>query len=182
VECFATGEKKVRAPRLSSVAGLSIDESTEAAPSSSADLEVLRSGFRDEIAAASEPLRSEFEMLKAWTVASPPRKLESRLPGTFRRSLKIAGNRNLLFCGGAAALCDFGCKPEHLRRLHSCGVGVIEKGKRKRDPDEPFAKVDASQKSFPFALKNPHNVPVRRFALKDEEIWCDSQRGPDLVG
>jgi hypothetical protein len=55
------------------------------------------------------------------------------------------------------------------------------KSKRKRDPDEPFAKVDASQTSFLFTLNNPHNITARRFALKDEAIWCDSQRGPDLV-
>jgi hypothetical protein len=30
-------------------------------------------------------------------------------------------------------------------------------------------KADASLKSFLFALKNPHNVPARRFALKAEK-------------
>jgi hypothetical protein len=54
------------------------------------------------------------------------------------------------------------------------------KGKRKRDPDEPFAKIDVSQKSFLVTLNNPHNITARRFALKDEAIWCDSQRGPDF--
>jgi hypothetical protein len=45
-------------------------------------------------------------------------------------------------------------------------------------------KPDASLKSFLFTLKNPHNVPARRFALKaekkDEAIFCDSGRGPDF--
>jgi hypothetical protein len=43
-------------------------------------------------------------------------------------------------------------------------------------------KADPSMKSFLFTLKNPHNVPARRFALKaemkDEAIWCDSDSGP----
>jgi hypothetical protein len=46
-------------------------------------------------------------------------------------------------------------------------------GKRKPDP---------SLKSFLFTLKNPHNVPARRFPLKAEEkevaIYCDSDCGP----
>jgi hypothetical protein len=43
-------------------------------------------------------------------------------------------------------------------------------------------KVDPSQKSFIFTLKNPHNVPVRRFALsadkKGHAIYCYSDYGP----
>jgi hypothetical protein len=48
----------------------------------------------------------------------------------------------------------------------------------------PFGtdKADPSVKSFLFTLKNPHNVPARRFALraekKDEAIWCNSDCGP----
>jgi hypothetical protein len=48
--------------------------------------------------------------------------------------------------------------------------------------DEPFFKADPSLKSFLFTLKNPHNFPARRFALKaegkDEAIECDSYCGP----
>jgi hypothetical protein len=43
-------------------------------------------------------------------------------------------------------------------------------------------KADDSRKSFLFTLKNPHNIPARRFALKVEEkdqaIYCDSEYGP----
>jgi hypothetical protein len=43
-------------------------------------------------------------------------------------------------------------------------------------------KADDSQKSFLVTLKNPHNIPARRFALKADEkpraIWCDSGWGP----
>jgi hypothetical protein len=43
-------------------------------------------------------------------------------------------------------------------------------------------KADDSQKSFLFTLKNPHNIPARRFGLKAEEkhaaIVCDSKCGP----
>jgi hypothetical protein len=45
-------------------------------------------------------------------------------------------------------------------------------------------KTDESLKSFLFTLKNPHNVPARRFALKaekeDEAICCDSEAGPNF--
>jgi hypothetical protein len=51
----------------------------------------------------------------------------------------------------------------------------------------PFSskhKADPSLKSFIFTLKNPHNVPARRFALKSEKkeeaIVCDSQSGPNF--
>jgi hypothetical protein len=48
---------------------------------------------------------------------------------------------------------------------------------------QPIArKADPSLKSFIFTLKNPHNFPARRFALKaerkDNAILCDSKRGP----
>jgi hypothetical protein len=43
-------------------------------------------------------------------------------------------------------------------------------------------KADPSLKSFLFTLKNPHNVPARRFALKverkDEAIHCYAESGP----
>jgi hypothetical protein len=39
-----------------------------------------------------------------------------------------------------------------------------------------------SQKSFVFTLKNPNNIPARRFALnpemKDRAIACDAKWGP----
>jgi hypothetical protein len=42
--------------------------------------------------------------------------------------------------------------------------------------------ADASLKSFVFTLKNPHNLPARKFALKaekkNEAIYCDSWWGP----
>jgi hypothetical protein len=42
-------------------------------------------------------------------------------------------------------------------------------------------KADDSLKSFVFTLKNPHNFPTTRFALKAEEKWraiyCNSERG-----
>jgi uncharacterized coiled-coil protein SlyX len=43
-------------------------------------------------------------------------------------------------------------------------------------------KCDDSLKSFVFTLKNPHNTPARKFALrasqKQKTIYCDSSRGP----
>jgi hypothetical protein len=50
-------------------------------------------------------------------------------------------------------------------------------------------KPDPSLRSFLFTLKNPHNVPARRFALKaekkDNAIFCHSERRPhffDILG
>jgi hypothetical protein len=49
-----------------------------------------------------------------------------------------------------------------------------------------WLKADASQESFVFTLKNPHNVPARRFPLKAEKkqraIYCDSRWGPRFEG
>jgi hypothetical protein len=43
-------------------------------------------------------------------------------------------------------------------------------------------KADESQKSFLFTLKNPHNIPARRFTLKADKkhqaIYCNSEWGP----
>jgi hypothetical protein len=50
--------------------------------------------------------------------------------------------------------------------------------------DEYSHKADPSLKSFLFTLKNPHNVPARRFALKtekkDQAIKCVTGCGPDF--
>jgi hypothetical protein len=51
---------------------------------------------------------------------------------------------------------------------------------------ESHWKADDSQTSFLFTLKNPHNIPARRFALKAEwkqyAIWCYSGWGPCFGG
>jgi hypothetical protein len=43
-------------------------------------------------------------------------------------------------------------------------------------------RADPSLQSFLFTLKNPHNLPARKFALKAEKknkaIDCDSSMGP----
>jgi hypothetical protein len=56
----------------------------------------------------------------------------------------------------------------------------------KDDDEDNVFKVDDSQKSFVFTLKNPHNFPARKFALKADEkdraIGCDSKCGPVFGG
>jgi hypothetical protein len=46
--------------------------------------------------------------------------------------------------------------------------------------------VDDSLKSFLFTLKNPHNIPAKRFALMAKEkhraVFCDSGFGPCFGG
>jgi hypothetical protein len=62
------------------------------------------------------------------------------------------------------------------------GFTPLEWESRTRSP----YKADASLKSFIFTLKNPHNVPARRFALKakkkDEAILCRPEWGPCFGG
>jgi hypothetical protein len=54
------------------------------------------------------------------------------------------------------------------------------------DSDNGEWKADDSLKSFLFTLKNPHNIPARRFALhaaiKHQAIGCHSGYGPVFGG
>jgi hypothetical protein len=47
------------------------------------------------------------------------------------------------------------------------------------------SKADPSLKSFLFTLKNPHNFPASKFALKakrkDHALYCGSSMGPDFT-
>jgi hypothetical protein len=62
------------------VADPSTEASTEAALSVSTDLEASRSDFREEIAAVSEPLGSEIQMLKRCKLIEKSR-IESQIGG-----------------------------------------------------------------------------------------------------
>jgi hypothetical protein len=57
---------------------------------------------------------------------------------------------------------------------------------RYADNENNCIKADESLKSFLFTLKNPHNVPARKFSLKAEKkhaaIWCGSDWGPRFYG
>jgi hypothetical protein len=57
---------------------------------------------------------------------------------------------------------------------------------RKAGNENNTFKTDENQKSFVFTLKNPHNFPARKFALKadkkDRAIICDSEFGPFFPG
>jgi hypothetical protein len=57
---------------------------------------------------------------------------------------------------------------------------------RKYGDQDNRPKADDSLKSFVFTLKNPHNIPARRFRLKAEKknqaICCSSDRGPWFYG
>jgi hypothetical protein len=52
--------------------------------------------------------------------------------------------------------------------------------------ESPWTKEDDSLKSFLFTLRNPHNMPARKFALKPEEkyaaIGCSAMYGPWFGG
>jgi hypothetical protein len=51
---------------------------------------------------------------------------------------------------------------------------------------KPWYKPDDSLKSFLFTLKNPHNIPARRFAMKyemkDRVVWRNSTYRPCFTG
>jgi hypothetical protein len=53
---------------------------------------------------------------------------------------------------------------------------------RKTGDENNCYKADDSQRSFLFTLKNPRDIPARRFALKAEKkhqaIFCSSEQGP----
>jgi hypothetical protein len=53
-------------------------------------------------------------------------------------------------------------------------------------PGAGVTKPDPSLKTFVFTLKNPHNFPPRKFALKvekkDKALSCCSSRGPWFYG
>jgi hypothetical protein len=55
---------------------------------------------------------------------------------------------------------------------------------RKLGPESNCFKADPSLKSFVFTLKNPHNFPASKFALKaakkDDAISCNSSCGPNF--
>jgi hypothetical protein len=57
---------------------------------------------------------------------------------------------------------------------------------RKAGDENNYRKVDDSQRSFLFTLKNPHNIPARRFALnagmKHKAVWCNCRYGPCFGG
>jgi hypothetical protein len=50
--------------------------------------------------------------------------------------------------------------------------------------NSPYEKGDDSQKSFLFTLKNPHNIPARKFVLKSGKkrasIYCYYSYGPSF--
>jgi hypothetical protein len=163
-------EAEMRGLRLGSVAGLSPEKSAEAAPSSSADLEDLRSGFRMEISAASETLRSEIEALKRLTLRTCRRHLDSLAMDDFPAIFEDFKDKKftLLWRGSRD-----GFKAEQFHRRcdgHANTLVVIldtdgnifggftpvkwESSKNGKD------KADPSQKSFLFTLKNPHNFPA----------------------
>jgi hypothetical protein len=61
------------------------------------------------------------------------------------------------------------------------GFTPVEWESRKLTGDETCDNADPTLKSFLFTLKNPHNVPARRFTLKarrkNKAIACDSGYG-----
>jgi hypothetical protein len=77
----------------------------------------------------------------------------------------------------------FGARDFHSRcDWHANTLTVILDTNGRSGKEDNFYKADPSLKSFLFTLKNPHNFPARRFALKAEKkevaIYCWSDCGP----
>jgi hypothetical protein len=165
-------------------------------------LEAIRTGRSAPAPAvpAVEELRSEMSMVKSplQMPLSPPTArfaslIVSQFPALFA---EFRGKRFTLLWRGS---CDgFGVDDFHARcDGHANTLTLIEDTKgnifggftpvewESRQYDKKTSnclKADPSLKSFLFTLKNPHNFPASKFALKAEKkaeaIGCDSQLGP----
>jgi hypothetical protein len=194
-------EAEMKGLRLGSAAGLSTEKSAEAAPSFSTDLEDLRSGLREEIASVSGTLRTEISTLKSscsgWL---------SGVFGSFQKASSICLKESAACWDFPAIFEDFKDQKFTLlwrgsrdgfggRDFHSRCDGhpntltvILDTNKNIFGGFTPVAwesdrkfKADPSLKNFLFTLKNPHNVPARRFALKAERkrkpSFCNSEGG-----
>jgi hypothetical protein len=132
-------------------------------------------------------LKTEIAVLKGWS-AAPDSQILFDLPDIFAE-FKMK-RFSLLWRGGRDG---FGAQEFHRRcnrRANTLTVildteGNIFGGFTPVEWDSrrsSYWKADDSQRSFLFTLKNPRNIPARRFALKAEKKWrairCDSGWGP----
>jgi hypothetical protein len=125
----------------------------------------------------------------------PPGWLDSLIvsdfPGIFaefrgkRFSLLWRGSRDGFACGDFHSRCDG--HPNTLTVILDThgnvfgGFTPLEWESRKYHAINCW-KADNSLRSFLFTLKNPHNIPARRFALKAEEKWAAIYCGDDSHG
>jgi hypothetical protein len=146
-------------------------------------------------AAASETLRSEIGTLKAWAFGNFKRNLDSLVVEDFPEIFEdFRGERFTLLWRGSRD--GFGAGDFHKRcdgHANTLVVILDTKGNifggftPAKWESSMFGKdkADPSLKRFLFTLKNPHNVPARRFALKaeneDEAIFCYSVYGPHFI-
>jgi hypothetical protein len=144
---------------------------------------------------AIEELRAEIWALKAWR-AGFASLIVADFPALFA---EFRGKRFALLWRGSRD--GFGARHFHGRcDGHAPTLTLIEdtegnifdgftlvewesrKHNGKRGLEDNRWKADPSLKSFLFTLKNPHNLPARKFALKaknkDRAIYCRSSWGP----
>jgi hypothetical protein len=143
----------------------------------------LREGFAEQLSTKFDDVRREVSALKA-LIAGLDSRIISDFPEIFAEFRKFS----LLWRGGRDG---FKAKEFHHRcDRHANTLTVILDTKGNIfggfTPVEwdrnSGSKADDSLKSFLFTLKNPHNIPARRFALKAEKkqraILCCSEMGP----
>jgi phosphopantetheinyl transferase (holo-ACP synthase) len=145
-------------------------------------------------------LSSEVSLLKAWTLFLPRGPAESLIFSDFadifaefrgkRFSLLWRGSRDGFGAADFHGRCD-----GHANTLTVIldtngnvfgGFTPVEwestEWNGKFGKESNYFKADDSLRSFVFTLKNPHNIPARRFALKAEAKWtaiyCHSNWGP----
>jgi hypothetical protein len=181
----------------------SSSRAVEAISAISADLDEMRNGFHAEVEARSEALRAEIAVLKQGCLASI-----TGVVGNFRRSSStIFANESVVFWDFPAVFEDF--KEQAFTLLwrgsrdgfdasdfhsHCDGhanilivildtKGNIFGGFTPLEWESDCGpKSDPTEKTFLFTLKNPHDSPARRFALRAEKkafaIGCHRKFGP----
>jgi uncharacterized coiled-coil protein SlyX len=147
--------------------------------------------FTAEVQTALAQLRAAPPVQQQPPPAPPP--LDSRIVASLPSLLdEFRGKRFVLLCRGSRD--GFGVQDFHGRcdgRANTLTLILDTDGnvfggftplQWESPGDYSSDKCDDSLKSFLFTLKNPHNIPARKFALRAEwkqcAIHCQSSRGP----
>jgi hypothetical protein len=163
-----------------------------------AEVEQLKA-YSDELTAKQTEQEHQLAALKAWTGAFDSQ-IVSVLPPLLE---EFRGKRFMLLWRGSRD--GFGARGFHERcdgRANTLTL-ILDTGgnvfggftplrwesrvwNRMQGDENNTRKCDDSLKSFLFTLKNPHNIPARKFALiakkKQYAIECDSSCGPAFGG
>jgi hypothetical protein len=144
---------------------------------------VLREGVAEQLSTKFDELRKDVSALKAH-IAGLDSRIISDIPAIFegfrKFSLLWRGSRDGFKAREFHRRCDG--HADTLTVILDTNGNIFGGFTPVKWESEHGLKADRSQKSFLFTLKNPDNIPARRFALKAEKkhlaISCDSGWGP----